>query len=838
MVVHGANDDDSIAGDAAGEQLRDVQRRRGAVNRLAAGGDGVADESAEAHPSPPAFSAALGRGKNRLGPVQPQSKRGNLPAELTRFVGRRNELAVVKNSFSSGGVTTLTGIGGVGKTRLALQTATDVRREFDDGVWLAELSELSDPELVVTTVSDVLGLREQSARSLAQLTDHLAGKRALLILDNCEHLLRPIVVLVDALTRKCPSLQVLATSREPLGANGEVVVRVSPMTVPDLARTSSLCGLPGYEAVELFVDRAALMVPGFELTEENSATVAQICVRLDGLPLSIELAAARLRAMSANQMLDRLNLRYQLFLVGMRSAPTRQQTMRSSIKWSYDLCTAREQQLWSELAVFSHSFELDAAEAVCAGGVGHEDMFVVVTSLVDKSILIREEIGEVVRYRMLDLLHDFAREKLSTTGEWSDLLKRYQQWYEQLAYRTVVDAISPRQLELLNRLEREQTNFRAALQSCMSAPSEPDVGLRMAGGLFPFWLFRGHLAEGRLWFGRVLAAYEGEPQAAQAQVLYLNSLLAGMQGDLADAITQLTAADEIATRDPDITMSALAEFARGSIALFHTDPGRAVTHFQAVDAANQAEGDLFWRVGSLLGLGLAYVQLGVPVAAVASYERLLTLTEKHGERVYRGRAALVGGWGWWRQGELQRAQTILRRGLCLSSCAGDPVGISRTVLILAWIEAEINRADRAAMLLGAAAVIWRESGGPTADFLEQLPDHFDCIQSSRQTLGDREFERQFHEGGTLGLAGAVEYALDEKRPTHGPQPSGPTPLTRREWQVAELVATGLTNREVADRLFISPRTAQGHVAHILSKLGFTSRTHIAAWIAEHGERGI
>jgi predicted ATPase/DNA-binding CsgD family transcriptional regulator len=364
---------------------------------------------------------------------------GNLPLQLTSFVGRRSEVAEVKRMLSASRLVTLKGPGGVGKTRLALKVATDVRRAFGDGVWLVELGQLRDPALLPHTLAESVGLWEQPGRPLtAALEEYLAPRRLLLVLDNCEHLVEAVAVEVDLLLRFCPELRVLATSREPLGILGEVMLSVPPLSVPDPHRPCSLPELSRFEAVRLFADRAASAVPDFDLTEDNQLAVVEICQRLDGLPLAIELAAVRLRALSAQEIAHRLSDRYQLLTTGSRAAPARQQTLRACIQWSYDLCSPPEQLLWARLAVFDGGFELNAAEGICAGdGLAQANMLDLVASLVDKSILVGER-GAVMRYRMLDSIREFGREKLQQTGEYAALRRRHRGWYADLVARVNV----------------------------------------------------------------------------------------------------------------------------------------------------------------------------------------------------------------------------------------------------------------------------------------------------------------------------------------------------------------------------------------------------------------
>ncbi|RZL73210.1 MAG: protein kinase, partial [Rhodococcus sp. (in: high G+C Gram-positive bacteria)] len=380
---HGIDDDVSAAIERAmaaepqgrpspaglGDELRRIQLRNGfPVDEMALHADPGAPRDPPAPPRPrPAERATFGQ--RRPTPAVRGAK-GNLPVELTSFVGRRSELTDTKAMMAVSHLVTLTGIGGVGKTRLALRVAENMRRDFGDGVWLVELAELSDGSLLTDVVAAALGLRDYSATPLHEvLLEFLVPRELLLVLDNCEQVVDAAAGLAETLLRVCSGVRILATSREPLGIGGESVLRVPPLAVPDPARQSSLQGLPSYDAVTLFVDRAATAVPGFALTEDNETAVARICHRLDGLPLLIELAAARLRAMSPEQILQRLTDRYALLTRGSRVAPSRQQTLRLCVDWSYELCTPVEQRMWSRLSIFAGSFELDAAEQICGSGL-------------------------------------------------------------------------------------------------------------------------------------------------------------------------------------------------------------------------------------------------------------------------------------------------------------------------------------------------------------------------------------------------------------------------------------------------------------------------------------
>src|SRR5215470_14041325 len=382
---------------------------------------------------------------------------GNLPAELTSFVGRRNEIAEVRRLLASSRLVTLTGVGGVGKTRLALRAAAGLRRAFRDGVWLVRLDQLRDEALVAQAVAGALGLQDRTRYApVAALADYLAGRQLLLVLDNCEHLVDAAAELADQVLRAAAGLRVLATSREALTIEGETVLAVPPLPAPQAGRPLSVAELARFPAVSLFAERAAQVVPGFAVTEANAAAVAGICRRLEGLPLAIELAAARLPVLSAEQIDARLGDRLGLLTRGGRTRPDRQRTLRASIEWSYELCTRAERLLWARLSVFAGGFELDAAEGVCADDrLAAGDVLDLVADLAGKSILIAEHREGVARYRLPEPLREFGQERLCESGEETALRRRHRDWHEQLARRADTDWLAPQATDLEARLFRE-----------------------------------------------------------------------------------------------------------------------------------------------------------------------------------------------------------------------------------------------------------------------------------------------------------------------------------------------------------------------------------------------
>ncbi|RZL77835.1 MAG: protein kinase [Rhodococcus sp. (in: high G+C Gram-positive bacteria)] len=758
---------------------------------------------------------------------------GGLPLELTSFVDRSTELAEAKNLLSSSRLVTLTGVGGVGKTRVALRVAANTQDTFEDGVWLIELGELHDASLLPDTIDAVMGLREHSRDSpLEILAEHLADRHALLVLDNCEHLVAAVAALTETLLRRCPHLYILATSREFLNIGGEAVLRLPPLTVPDPARPDSLRTLPKYDAVTLFVQRAEAAVPGFVLSEENRTAVTRICQLLYGLPLAIELAAARLRVLSPQQILDRLDDRLRLLTAGVRVAPSRQQTLRLSIEWSYDLCTPAERQLWSLLSVFVGGVELDAAEFICVGYLEQEDVLDVLAGLVDKSILIREGTGAAARYRLLEGLRDYGSQKLHENGEQAALRRRHRDWYQQLVLRAESEWIGPHQLEWSARLKREQPNMREALQFCVAEPGEAEVGLQIAAALYTFWLTHGLLSEGRCWLDRMLAQRTGPPSIEQIKALSADSVLAAIQADLS---TSAILAEQAHARAEELggeSTHAIVTHTAGLQALFAGDSRRAIDYFEGALGAFRAEGDLLRLIEGLVGLELASGLLGDIPRAIACKEEVVGITELHGESVQRAYSLSALGLAVW-QTDHELATSLLRQSLRLTRLVEHHLTSAWSLEALAWIAAAEHLNRRAAVLLGSAASLAQTAGSSVVPLPNLLVYHDDSERAARRVLGAHAFNAEVARGAALSFDEAVAYALhDDQDLPHGTRIGDAATLTKREWQVAELVAEGLTNRAIADKLVISPRTAQGHVEHVLTKLGFTSRAQIAAWVVE------
>ncbi len=458
----------------------------------------------------------------------------NLPQQVTSFVGREKEMGEVKRLLDTARLLTLTGTGGGGKTRLSLQVAADLLDKFPGGVWLVELAPLADPSLVAQTVADALGVREEPGRAVARtLAEWLKPKRLLLILDNCEHVLSTCASLASDLIRLCPNVHILTSSREPFGIAGEQTYRVPPLSLPDPLQTQTAERLSQYEAVRLFIERARLVQPAFSITDANAPAVAQICFHLDGIPLAIELAAARVRSLSVEEVNARLDQRFRLLTGGSRTALPRQRTLQALIDWSYDLLTDREKAIFERVSVFAGGWDLEAAEAVCMGGeIADWDILDLLTDLADKSLVVAETAARGTRYYLLETIRQYGDERLQQSGGADAAHARHRDHFLNWAVKIKATLSGPEQSAQMDRLEAEHDNMRVALAWCEQNSAGSDSGLRLATALWRFWFARGYLSEGRQWLERMLACDDDSaPSPARPTALNLAGNMAQVQGD-------------------------------------------------------------------------------------------------------------------------------------------------------------------------------------------------------------------------------------------------------------------------------------------------------------------
>ena len=457
----------------------------------------------------------------------------NLPTPVTSFIGRERVIAEVKRLLATSRLLTLTGAGGSGKTRLAFQVGVEMLRDYADGVFAVELGPLSDPRLVAQTAASALGLLEHGGQSLTEsLVQYLGRRSILLLLDNCEHLIPACAALADALLRGCPALRILATSREDLRVAGELTYLVPPLTLPEPDRLPPVENLMQYEAVRLFAERAALNQPSFAVTDSNAFPVVQVCRRLDGMPLAIELAAVRVKVLTVEQIAARLDDRFRLLTGGSRTALPRHQTLRAAMDWSYDLLSEPERALLRRLSVFAGGWTLDAAEAICAGGGSRaSDILDLLSSLVDKSLVLVETRPPDTRYHLLETIRQYSRDRLQESDEAVAVQRRHLDWYLVLAERAQAELRGPQQEAWLERLEAEHDNLRGALERAAAQAPDAEEEVRLAGALRWFWFIRGYWSEGRRRLEAALARRSRIPSFALARSLQGAARLARFQGD-------------------------------------------------------------------------------------------------------------------------------------------------------------------------------------------------------------------------------------------------------------------------------------------------------------------
>jgi predicted ATPase/DNA-binding CsgD family transcriptional regulator len=764
----------------------------------------------------------------------------NLPLELSSFVGRERELVEVKRLLVDNRLLTLIGPGGCGKTRLALAVAFELVQSFEGGVWLVELASLSDPYLVPQVVASTLGVREAQDRPLTEtLSKHLGSRKMLLALDNCEHLVEGCAALADGLLRACPNLRILATSREALGIAGERAWLVPSLSLPDPQDLPPpLEELPHYEAVRLFVERAGAVTSAFELTEDNAPAVAQLCRGLDGMPLAIELAAARVRVLSVEQIASRLKDSFGLLTGGSRTSLPRQHTLRATIDWSYELLSENEQVLFRRLSVFAGGFTLKAAEAVCAGeGLEREEVLDLLTSLVDKSlVLVAQQQGGEARYRLLETVRQYSREKLNEAGEKPIIKRHHATFFLKLAEQVEPKVNSKDRSLWLERLEVEHDNFRAALVWSSEEEAEGETGLRLAGALSWFWFHREYWSEWRRWLDAALATQEstGRPRVAavRAKALSGAGFLNWMQGDQLAARSQLE--ESVALWRELGDKQGLAQALRFLSGSFESQGEYALARplaEESVDLFRQGE-DKFGLAITLSRLGITALAQGDHAAARAYLEEGVAISREIEDDWALALALRNLGIGAFRLGDYERSATWLRESLAVLRDTGNPLYMQNLELLAAAVSMQ-GEHGRAAWLFGAAEAL-REKVG--AFVLPLYRAEYDLgVATVRSGLDEATFSAMWLEGRTMTPEQAVEYALDPSPATLRLKEKDTANLSTREVEVLGLVAEGLTDSQVAERLYLSPRTVGQHLRSIYQKLGVPSRAAAVKAALERGQ---
>jgi predicted ATPase/DNA-binding CsgD family transcriptional regulator len=858
----------------------------------------------------------------------------NLPAQLTPLIGREHEIQAVCTRLRRPEVrlVTLTGTGGVGKTRLSLEVGTDLLDDFPDGVCFVPLAPISDPDLVIPTIAQALGIKEAGERGQGQaqplelLQAYVQDKRLLLLLDNFEQVVAAAARLSELLA-VCSQLKMLVTSRAVLHIHGEHEFAVPPLELPDLTHLPASDALAQYAAVTLFLERAQAARPDFQMTPANARAIAEICVRLDGLPLAIELAAARVKLLPPQALLTRLEHRLQVLTSGARDAPVRQQTLRNTLAWSYDLLDIQEQRLFRRLSVFVGGCTLRAVEALYSTlGDMPADVLDGVASLIDKSLLHQtEQEGEEPHLVMLATIHEYGLEVLASSGEMRSTRRAHAHYYLSLVEDAEVEIGGPQQAAWLDRLEREHDNLRAALQwsleqvgdeETMEGKRSMEMALRFGGALREFWRVHGHLSEGRNFLERALTTREGSEAPVQAKALIVAAHLAFIQSDYDRA--ELLCQESLALyRELDdqpgiaYSLSLLGSVAwtKGHMAAARTLTEEALAIARQVDAMELAANSLFilGLVSSSLGeyarasalfeeslaihrasgnkQGIAhslsqlaqvlFVSQAHPAKVSPLLEECLALSREMGFKEGIAAYYCVSGQLALSQGDLARARLLAEKSMALYREMGHRHGTANALAVLGkvfategdyaaaqaryeqslriscelserWVAAvflmELGEAIAAQQQLAWAAQLWgaaetlREAFGIPIPLVERA-GYERAVSAARVQLGDRAFAAAWAQGRAMTAEQALAAKGQKPAPLSTtivtPSPTYPAGLTAREVEVLRLVASSLTDAQIAEKLVLSPRTVHAHISSIYSKLGVTSRSAATRYAIEH-----
>jgi predicted ATPase/DNA-binding CsgD family transcriptional regulator len=791
----------------------------------------------------------------------------NLPTEVASFIGRERELAEIKRLSARTRLVTITGVGGSGKTRLALRAAADLAPGFADGVRFAQLAPLSDSSLIPRAIASALGERLSADQRplLATLVDALATQRLLLILDNCEHLIGGCARVAETLLRGCPHLRIIATSREPLRIPGEVIWRAPALETPE--DSTPLDTLAQVESVALFLDRAQARDPNFALTANNAPAVAAICRQLDGLPLGIELAAAHVGALTPEQISARLGDALRLLGGGSRTLP-RQETLRATLDWSHALLAAPEISLFRRLAVFGGGFDLDAVEGVCCGaGLDVASALPMLEALAEKSLIEPQIRLQGARYRLLEPVRQYAWERLGVAGEADDLRRRHARYFLQLAEAHEPQLMSGDRGAAMERLGAEQDNLRIALgwSAMATDPEDIAVGLRLMGALFWFWGIRGEASEGLEWVAAALArGQRGAPAAVWTKLMYVSGEMYWIQGRhsrararleesaaawrtmgekraLAYSLQSLAMVAEPsqaqATAEESLSLfrevgdtwgAAHAQLSLAMLAFLRDDPLTRERMEEAL-AAWKAIGDS-WGVAQMLNyLGDYARSHDDRVGAAAAYQQALELLRR--QDVPGTIPSLLHNLGYLalRAGDARQALRLFREGLGLFRRSGDLRGIAECLTGVGGALGALKQPERAARLFGAAQAISERIGATV--WPANVADVAWSERQIRYELAAPTYAAAFAEGQAFTL----EQALAEAQQSSSLAASiDATPLTPREREIAALIAEGLTNRQIGETLIITEGTARLHVKHVLHKLGFATRAQVAGWAVAQG----
>jgi predicted ATPase/DNA-binding CsgD family transcriptional regulator len=750
-----------------------------------------------------------------------------VPTRMTTFVGREREIAAVRRALD-GRLVTLVGPGGVGKTCLAYEAVRPLATRFPDGTRVLELASLRDPGLLLQAVVDGLGVPGDDADRTALVVRYLQGRRLLLVLDNCEHLLDHVAAFVAAVLAGTGGVTILITSRQGLGVGGEQVVEVEPLAWPepgDPAEADAEAAR-AFPSVALFADRAATVLRGFTLDRNNVGDVVAICRELDGVPLALELAAVRLHILSLRQLRERLPDRFALLTGGDRAGPERHRTLEATISWSFDLCTAHERAVWIRSSVFTGTFDLEALDEVCADdGL---DVVDGLAGLAAKSLLVRHDDDADVRFGLLETIRGYGHERLDP-GLGRSLHGRHRDRQLRLVEELDREWCGPDQRSWCRRMRIERADLRAALEFCLREPEEQRSALALAGGSFFLWAAGLSVAEHRRWLDLALSADAGRtPERARA--LAACSLLAALQGDQPAGAELAGASEAISAELGDPLGCATARHMTGLSAFFSDDFDRAETLMadSEIRYRDLLPADAGVLVALEVHLGLLAISQGELGRAAARLSTTAEECARRGDEWFRGYAVDGLGFIALLEGRTAEARRYSVEGLSLAAAFDDAIGLSLALDLAAWTAATDDQHERAAVLLGAASARWTSFGRQLYGSPDWQKRRMDFHEHALGHLGRTSFDAAFRHGTVLSKEDVTALALDRSATVD--LPGSDDLLTARERQVAQLVTEGLTNREIADRLVLSPRTVEGYVGRAIAKLGFSRRAQLAAWM--------